>query len=78
MLAATRVIGPLTGLLLCVLLGRVLARRRLLAAWNGHERDGRAVGFALWHMLLRYPTRIALVVVLAYALGALTLIEWIW
>lgn len=78
MLAATRLIGPLTGLLLCVLLGRVLARRRLLAAWNGHERDGRAVGFALWHMLLRYPTRIALVVVLAYALGALTLIEWIW
>lgn len=78
MLATTHLIGPLTGLLLCVLMGRVLARRRLVEAWRDDEHDARRAGFALWHALLRYPTRIALGLVLAYSLGALTLIERIW
>lgn len=75
---STQVLVPRTGLMLCLLMGRVLARRRLVAAWR-HETDaGHKIGFALWLGLLRYPTRIALVVVLAYALGGLRLIEMIW
>ncbi|MES1926833.1 sodium-dependent transporter [Salinisphaera sp. T31B1] len=78
LLAATHVIGPICGLLLCVLLGRVLARRRLVEAWHADDRPRRAVGFAVWHGLLRYPCRIALVVMLAYALGVFTLAKRIW
>jgi len=75
---ASQAIVPLAGVLLCVLLGRVLARRRLLAAWNPGESRLHRVGFAAWHMLLRYPTRIALIIVLMYSLGALELAEMIW
>lgn len=78
LLVSTQLIIPLTGLMLCVLMGRVLARRRLIAAWRGETDVGHTLGFSLWHGLLRYPTRIALVIVLAYALGALTLVEMIW
>ena len=78
LLAATHLVSPLVGLLLCLLMGRVLARRRLLSAWRVSEGRHRAMGFALWHGLLRYPTRIALVIVLVYALGGLTLIQMIW
>lgn len=78
MLATAQLIGPLTGLLLCVLMGRVLARKRLINAWHHSGEYGRATGFAIWHALLRYPTRIVLVFVLAYALGALRLIEMVW
>jgi NSS family neurotransmitter:Na+ symporter len=75
---STQLLVPLTGLMLCLLMGRVLARRRLVAAWRTEDNAGRTMGFAVWHGLLRYPTRIALVVVLAYALGGLRLIEIIW
>lgn len=80
LLIATHAIGPVCGLLLCVLMGRVLARRRLVEAWRGaqNQSQSRDVGFAIWHGLLRYPTRIALVIVLAYALGAYTLIQRVW
>lgn len=78
MLITAQLIGPLTGLLLCILLGRVLARKRLVDAWQHAGQYSRATGFALWHALLRYPTRIVLVLVLAYALGALRLIEMVW
>ena len=78
MLATAQLIGPLTGLLLCILMGRVLARKRLVNAWQHAGEYSRATGFALWHALLRYPTRIVLVLVLAYALGALRLIEMVW
>lgn len=78
MLASTQLLIPLTGLMLCLLMGRVLARRRLVAAWRGETDLGHTAGFAVWHALLRYPTRIALMIVLAYALGALKLAEWIW
>lgn len=79
-LATAQLIGPLTGLLFCILLGRVLARRRLIDAWQqeGGAHYGRASGFALWHALLRYPTRIVLLFVLIYALGGLRLIEMVW
>ena len=78
MLATAQLIGPLTGLLLCVLMGRVLARKRLVDAWHHSGEYGRATGFAVWHGLLRYPTRIVLVFVLAYAMGGLRLIEMVW
>ncbi|MES1945907.1 sodium:neurotransmitter symporter [Salinisphaera sp. C84B14] len=78
MLITAQLIGPLTGLLLCILLGRVLARKRLVDAWQHAGGYSRATGFAVWHALLRYPTRIVLVLVLAYALGALRLIEMVW
>lgn len=69
---------PASGLMLCVLVGRVLARRRLVEAWNPHADGPGPWTFAIWHALLRYPARIALIAVLAYALGALDLIESIW
>jgi len=78
LLLATHVIGPFCGLFLCVLLGRVLARRRLVAAWRGDKAPARDIGFAVWHGLLRYPTRIALVAVLGYAWGGYALILRIW
>lgn len=78
LLIASQVIVPLTGVLLCMLMGRVLARRRLLAAWSPGESRMHRAGFALWHGLLRYPTRIALIVVLFYSLGMARLAEMIW
>ncbi|XRG84476.1 sodium-dependent transporter [Salinisphaera sp. SPP-AMP-43] len=78
-LVSAHLLIPATGLMLCVLVGRVLARRQLLAAWQGDETATvGAGGFAVWLWLLRYPARIALIVVVAYSLGALTLIEAIW
>jgi len=56
----------------------VLARRRLVEAWRNDPSQGRTTGFAVWHALLRYPTRIALLIVLVYALGGFTLIKMIW
>lgn len=76
LLVTTHAVVPFTGLLLCLLMGRVLARRRLVAAW--HDEDVRTAGFALWYGLLRYPARIALILVLAYSLGAVTLIRMVW
>lgn len=78
LLTATHVIGPFCGLFLCLLLGRVLARRRLVAAWNGGGASKRKFGFALWHGLLRYPTRIALIAVLVYVWGGYALIQKVW
>ncbi|WP_109994906.1 sodium-dependent transporter [Salinisphaera sp. LB1] len=79
-LVSARWLIPITGLMLCVLVGRVLARRRLAQAWTPQgEATGRdAATFAIWHGLLRYPARIALIAVVAYALGALRLAESIW
>ncbi|KEZ76952.1 sodium-dependent transporter [Salinisphaera hydrothermalis] len=77
-LISTHWLIPITGLMLCVLVGRVLARRRLIEAWSPYRDEAGMATFALWHGLLRYPARIALIAVVAYALGALDLIEAIW
>lgn len=69
---------PISGLMLCVLVGRVLARRWLIEAWHPGQGGTGTMGFAIWHALLRYPARIALIAVVAYALGALDWFESIW
>ncbi len=77
-LVSARWLIPITGLMLCVLVGRVLARRRLIAAWSPQRDAAGTATFAIWHGLLRYPARIALIAVVAYAFGVLELIESIW
>ncbi len=75
---STHAILPGVGLLLCLLLGRVLSQARLERAWKVHPGRAGHVGFVLWYGSLRYPTRIALVIVLVYSLGGVTLVERIW
>lgn len=77
-LISARGLIPITGLMLCVLVGRVLARRRLIEAWSPHRDASATATFVIWHGLLRYPARMALIAIVAYALGALDLIEAIW
>lgn len=78
LLVATNFILPLIGLVFCLLLGRVLSRRRLEHAWHPHPAAGKHWGFVLWHASLRYPTRIVLAIVVAYSLGGLSLAQWLW
>lgn len=77
-LISARWLIPVTGLMLCVLVGRVLARRRLIEAWSPRRDTSGTTTFAVWHVLLRYPARIALIAVVAYAFGVLDLIQAIW
>lgn len=77
-LISTQWVIPVTGLMLCILVGRVLARRRLIEAWSPSHAPAGTVAFAVWHGLLRYPARLALIAVCAYAFGVFDLIESIW
>src|SRR5699024_11178995 len=76
--AVTNVILPTVGLAYCLFLGRVLARQRLMNAWETAPGHRRYAGFRLWYGSLRYPTRVVLALVLFYSLGGLALITWLW
>lgn len=77
-IVSTHFLIPASALALCVLVGQVLARGRLLDAWRDEMLPTENRGFVLWYWLLRFPARIALIVVFAYALGTLWFIEWLW
>ncbi len=72
---SSRFILPLVGLLTCVFVGRFLPPERLAVAWSGSRNRH---GFFVWHMALRYPGRIGLILVLLYSAGFFTLLDSIW
>lgn len=68
------VLVPLTALLICIYISRILPRDLSLAVWG--PREQRLHG--AWRFALRYPARIAMVVVLLYGLGALDRFAALW
>lgn len=67
-------IVPLGGLLLCIFASRILPQDLQRALWG--ERHQRA--YKTWSWLLRFPARIALIVVLMYSSGLLGWLESLW
>lgn len=69
-----RLLLPVVGLLLCVFVGRFLPGTLLTEHWSGPPgRD-----FRLWRWLLRYPSRIGLLLVLLYSVGVFTFVDNLW
>jgi NSS family neurotransmitter:Na+ symporter len=69
-----RVLLPLVGLLLCVFLSRILPDDLLGEMWG--TSDPRALD--LWKWMLRFPARIALIVLLLYCVGVLDFLIALW
>jgi NSS family neurotransmitter:Na+ symporter len=68
------VIVPIGGLMVCVYVARILPRELSLAVWGPRERRLHGV----WRFCLRYPARLALVVVLLHGLGLLDWFAGLW
>jgi NSS family neurotransmitter:Na+ symporter len=69
-----RVLLPLVGLLLCVFLSRFLSDELLGEMWG--TSAPRALD--VWKWMLRFPARIALIVLLLYCLGVLDFLIGLW
>lgn len=65
----SHILLPLTGLLICVFVSRVLPDPVVRQAWG----DEGETEYVIWRWCLRYPARIGLIVVLFYAVGLLDL-----
>lgn len=92
LLVGSRLVMPITALMACVLVGLVLEQRQLHRAWVGSR--GLPIGleatdirrttpvlsrsYRVWRWSLRYPTRILLIAVVGYNLGAYHLAQWLW
>lgn len=63
------VLVPVSGLLICIYVARVLPSELSLAIWGAREQALHGA----WRLALRFPARIGLVVVLLHGLG---LLEW--
>lgn len=72
-LISADILLPLVGLLLCLFAGRFIPAPALARAWGDT-----GWGFRSLRWLLRYPARIGLILVLLYALGAVTLVVNFW
>jgi NSS family neurotransmitter:Na+ symporter len=68
------VIVPIGGLMICVFVARILPRDLSLAVWGPRERRLHGA----WRFCLRYPARLALVVVLLHGLGLLDWFAGLW
>jgi NSS family neurotransmitter:Na+ symporter len=68
------VIVPIGGLMVCVFVARILPRDVSLAVWGPRERRLHGA----WRFCLRYPARLALVVVLLHGLGLLDWFAGLW
>lgn len=68
------VLVPVSGLLICIYVARVLPSDLSLAVWG--PREQRLYG--AWRFALRYPARIGLVVVLLHGLGLLDWFAALW
>jgi NSS family neurotransmitter:Na+ symporter len=68
------VMAPVGGLLICVLVVSMLPRALVRTLWG--ERDTWL--YSTWFMLLRYPARLGLILVLLYAIGLLDWIAALW
>lgn len=69
-----RLLLPVLGLMLCIFAGRILPRALLRELW-GEQPEWL---FSLWRFALRYPTRIALIVLMFYCLGAIDFLTGLW
>ncbi|MGH8442943.1 MAG: sodium-dependent transporter [Nevskiaceae bacterium] len=69
-----RVLLPLGGLLLCVFVSRILPDELLGEMWGSSAPRALAV----WKWLLRFPARIALIVLLVYCVGLLDFMVELW
>lgn len=78
LLIVTNIILPAVGLMFCLFLGRVLSPQRLEGVWQPRTDSAGHLGFVLWHGSLRYPTRVALTVLLFYSLGGVAFVQWLW
>ncbi|HKY89927.1 MAG TPA: sodium-dependent transporter [Nevskiaceae bacterium] len=68
------VIVPVSGLLVCIFISRILQPELSLAVWGPREQ----VLHRAWRFALRYPARIGLVIVLLHGLGVLDWIARFW
>ena len=68
------VLVPISGLMLCIFVSRVLPRDLSLAVWGPRE----AALHGAWRFALRYPARLGLVVVLLHGLGLLNWFAALW
>ncbi|MGQ0529043.1 MAG: sodium-dependent transporter [Panacagrimonas sp.] len=68
------VLVPISGLMLCIFVARVLPRDLSLAVWGPRET---ALHDA-WRFALRYPARLGLVIVLLHGLGLLNWFAALW
>lgn len=68
------VLVPVSGLLICIYVARVLPAELSLAVWGPRERSL----YGAWRFALRYPARIGLVVVLLHGLGLLNRFAALW
>lgn len=66
--------APACGLLICIFASRIMPRELCLAAFG--RRD--SWQFSLWRNALRYPARIALIVLLVYSSGLLDWLASLW
>ncbi len=72
--ATSFVLVPVAALLICIYASRILPAELGLAVWGPREQGL----FRLWRLALRYPARIALVVILLYGMGLLDRIASFW
>ena len=68
------VLAPAGGLLICVLVVSMLPRPLVRVLWG--ERDPWL--FSTWFLLLRYPARVGLILVLLYSVGLLDWLASLW
>lgn len=73
-LLSTRIVLPLFGALICVLIGRFLPPYLIAREW----RHSLGAIFIAWRWLLRYPARIGLILVVLYAVGVFAFIKDFW
>ena len=69
-----RMLLPLVGLLLCVFVSRILPDELLGEMWGTSAPRALAV----WKWMLRFPARIALIVLLVYCVGLLDFLVELW
>ncbi|MEK6805130.1 MAG: sodium-dependent transporter [Pseudomonadota bacterium] len=69
-----RLLLPALGLLLCIFAGRILPVPLLREIWG----DQPEWLYKVWRFALRYPTRVALIVLMFYCLGVLDFLVALW
>ncbi len=74
LLITGRVLLPLVGLLLCILVGRLLPQTFLRRAWA----DSAPEFYAAWYWCMRYPARIGLIIVVLQSTGVLEALIGLW
>lgn len=69
-----RLLLPLIGLLLCIFISRILPTDLMAEMWGEESPRARVV----WQWMMRYPVRLALIVLLVYCVGLLDFMVLLW